>query len=210
MRNTVEPASAARRTIDTHVGPPDRVERGGRFVEDHETWVPEQCHRQPESLLHALREAADGVPGAVGQAHVVERTVDRGGGRRRAAIHRPEPRVKLQHLPRAQPRLVAEELGQVADLAPRRTIAERRAEDRRAAARRARQPEEQLHRCRLACAVGAEEAEDLARFHAQGQVDQGIGSAVALRQATGVDDRVARDHLRVLSLPASASVSPQT
>ena len=159
------------------IGAADRVERGGRFVEDHEVWVPEQRHRQAESLLHALRVAADGVLGAVGQAHVVERTVDRGGRRQRTAIHCAEPGVQLEDLPRAQPRLVAEELGQVADLAPRRTIAERRAEDCRVAAGRARKPEEQLHRRRLACPVRTEEAEDLARLDAQGQVDQGIGSS---------------------------------
>ena len=91
-----------------------------------------------------------------------------------------------------QPGLVAEQLGQVADLAPRRSIAERRPEHGPAATGRPGQPEQQLHGRGLARAVGPEETEDLARLDAQGQVDQRIGAAVALGQPVGVDDGATR------------------
>ena len=73
-----------------------------------------------------------------------------------------EPGVELEDLAGAEPGLVAEQLGQVADPPPRRAVAERRAEDRAAAAGRAGEAEQQLDRGRLAGAVRPEEAEDLA------------------------------------------------
>jgi hypothetical protein len=97
--------------------------------------------------------------------------------------------VQLDDLSGPQPRLISEQLGEVADVAPRASIAQRRAEDGPVTTRSPRQPEQQLHRGGLPGAVGAEETEDLTRLDAQGEVDQRISVAVALRETVGVDDR---------------------
>ncbi len=54
------------------VGPADRIQRRRRLVEDHERRAAEQRDRQPEPLLHALREATDGVIGPIEQADLVQ------------------------------------------------------------------------------------------------------------------------------------------
>ena len=79
----------------------------------------EQRDRQSEPLLHALREAADGIVRAVGQVDLGERRVDRGGAPTGAAAPPTDAqaRVQLEHLASPQPRLVAEQLRQVADAA---------------------------------------------------------------------------------------------
>ncbi len=98
-----------------------------------------------------------------------------------------EPRVELQHLAGGQPRLVAEQLGQVADATPRRAVAERPAEDRPVALGRPREAEQQLDRRRLAGAVRAEQAEHLAAVDAQVEGIEGDRRAVGLAEAADVD-----------------------
>ena len=48
---------------------PSGIQRAGRLVEDHELGPGHQRDRQPEALLHPLREAAHAIAGAFGQAH---------------------------------------------------------------------------------------------------------------------------------------------
>ena len=134
LRITVAPRSRAARTIAADVGPADRVERRGRFVEEDQLGLAEQRHAEPEPLLHALREAADrgrrrGRPGRPGRAPRRWRLAP---ARWR---HAGKLGVEAEDLAGAQPRLVAEQLGQVADPPPGGAIAERRAEDATGAAR---------------------------------------------------------------------------
>ena len=67
------------------------------------------------------------VIGTVGEPDQRERLVDR--ARTAHGGHARELGVQAEDLAGAQPRLVAEQLGQVADPFPRRAIAKRRAED---------------------------------------------------------------------------------
>ena len=60
------------------VGATDRVERRGRLVEQDQLRFAEQRDAQPESLLHALGEAADRVARAIREPDPVERLVDGG------------------------------------------------------------------------------------------------------------------------------------
>ncbi len=171
--------------IAAHVLAPDRVEGGRRLVEDHQRRVAQQRGRQPEALLHALREAAGPVVGAVGEADEGEDPLDL-----RAPVLPRQPgelRVEGQHLARGQPGLVAEQLGQIAHAASRLAVADRAAEDLARPCRRPREPEEELDRRGLAGAVGTEEAEHLARVDAEVEVVEGDGPAVDLAQAMGLD-----------------------
>ena len=66
---------------------------------------------RPEPLLHALGEAADPVAGAVGQADQGQALAPLAGRH----VDAGQPDVQVEHLGGGQPRLVAEQLGQVAD-----------------------------------------------------------------------------------------------
>ena len=113
-------AAIARRPDDgADVGPADRVERRRRLVEQDQLGLAQERHAEPEPLLHALREAADRVVGPVGQPDELEGVVD-GAAPRAAGGIRASSAWSAQHLAGAQPRLVAEELGQVPDPAPGR------------------------------------------------------------------------------------------
>ena len=165
LRKTVEPASrtrAGRWSGRRHAPTGSRAEVGSSRTTS--AGAPSSATASPRRCCMPFEKRADGVVGPVGQADVAQRRVDRRPAtpvRRRRP--RDEPGVQLEHLPGAQPGLVAEQLGQVAD--PRRVapIAERRPEHGARAAGRAGQAEQQLDRGRLARAVGPEEAEDLAR-----------------------------------------------
>ena len=165
---TVAPRSRAARTIVADLGTADRVERRRRLVEQDELRVAEQRDAEPESLLHALREAADRVVRAVREVRRARRRLGRGLATRAGRQAR-QLGVEVEDLAGPQPGLVAEELGEVADPPPDGAVAERRAEDRPGPRRRRGQPEQQLDGRRLARAVGPEEADELAA--ADGQVD---------------------------------------
>ena len=107
-----------------------------------------------------FEKPAVAVVGAVGEADDAEDALDL----RLAALRRQpgELRVEHQDLAGRQPRLVAEQLGQVADPPARLAVADRPAQHLAVARGRPREAEQQLHRGRLAGAVGPEEAEHLA------------------------------------------------
>ena len=170
-----------------------RITRSGRA---------EERDPQPETLLHPLREGSDDVLGAVGQADEAERRVDRSGPVR--ARQAGEVAVQRQHLPGPHPRLIAEQLGEVADPSPRRPVAERRAEDPAAAAARAGQAEQQLDDRRLARAVGAEQAEHLAALDGHRQAVEGAHASVLL----GEVDRLDRGSI-ALPLRRGRSLAPR-
>ena len=70
-------AAVAGRAHDRpHVGPTDRIERRRRLVEEDQVRVAEERDAEPEPLLHALRERADRVVGAVDQPDQGEGVVD--------------------------------------------------------------------------------------------------------------------------------------
>src|SRR5436190_79237 len=111
-----------------------------------------------ELVLRAARKTRDAYAHSVAAQQLVERPL----GDDLPAIDDRELAVEQQHLTRGEPRLIAEELGQVTDAAARGALADGLAEDLGAAGRRAREPEEQFHGGRLAGAVRPEETEDRA------------------------------------------------
>ena len=188
LRMTVAPRSRAARTIartsirptgsSADVGSSSRISSGS----------PSSATARPETLLHPLREAADRVVGAIGQTDMFERIADASAdGRRRDSG---EFGVEGEHLAGVEPRLVAEELGQVADPCPGRAIAERGAEHASGPRGRPGEPEQELDRGRLARAVRSEEADQLAATDAQVEpVERG-------RPAERLDDAVELDRGR--------------
>jgi hypothetical protein len=106
-----------------HVAAPDRVESGRGLVQDHQGGIAQQGGGKPEALLHALGEATGAVVGAGVEAGEREDAVDLGSpGARRHARQRG---VEREHLSGGQPGLIAEQLGQVADPAAGRPVAQR-------------------------------------------------------------------------------------
>ena len=142
-----------------HVDPAERIQRAGRFVQDHELGPGHQGDRQPEALLHALREAAHAVAGPVGQAHQGQAVALL----LRGHVDARQADVEDQHLGRAQPRLVPEELRQVADAGPGGRIGRRPPEEHHLARIGVDQAEEHLDHRGLAGAVRTEQPDDLAR-----------------------------------------------
>ena len=82
-----------------HVAAPDRVEGRRGLIEDHEVRGAQERDAQPEALLHALREGADDVLGAVGEADEAEPSRSRraspraAGGPARSAGPAPPGRI---------------------------------------------------------------------------------------------------------------------
>src|SRR5712691_12938509 len=145
-------AAVAQPTNDlAHVVPADRIERARRLVEDDEVGRAEERDAETEPLLHSLRERADAARSAVGEPDDRERVLDL--ALPRGPVEPRELAVQREHLARGEPRLITEQLGQVADAAECVAIADRRTEDLSVTRRRRREAEQQLHRRRLARAV---------------------------------------------------------
>src|SRR5439155_17741735 len=139
-----------------------------------------------DPLLHPLRERADAARRAIGEPDRREHVLDL------ACPPRPldarELAVQRKDLARAEPRLVAEELRQVPDPAPRLARPEGLAEDRAAASARLRETEQELDRGRLPGAVRAEEAVHLPRLHGHREArERDDAAAVAFRELARLD-----------------------
>ena len=171
VRKTVVPSSLQRAHLLPDRLAADRVEAGGRLVEEEHARLVDERHREVEAAPHAARVGADAAVRGVGEVDALEQLV---GAR---AL---PPRVGI-------PWSVACSRDQLArrssagrappPAAPRRSSAAPRAAsrdhvvagDRRAARRSAQQRGEHPHRRRLAGAVGPEEAVDLALGRPRGR-----------------------------------------
>ena len=161
----------------------ERVEPGGRLVEDEQVGPVLECDDQPHLLLVALRvllEAARRVEVEAGdEVGLVER-VD-------AAT---QVREVLDGLPACEPVEQGELAGQVADAPMDGHRVGRRldAEHARAPGGRAEQVQEETDGRGLPGAVRPEEAEDLALFHGEVHVDDAQVGSVELGELLGLDD----------------------
>ena len=170
-----------------HVVAADRVERGRGLVEDHERRVAHERRREPEPLLHALREAASAVAGAVGEPGEPEDALDlRPDGPWHGSPA--ELRVQRQHLVRGQPGLVAEQLGQVADPPPRLAVADAagRGPGRSPAVGRV-SPSRSLTAVVLPAPLGPRKPNTSPALDAEVEGVEADGPAVDLAQAVGLD-----------------------
>src|SRR5258708_26506450 len=170
-----------------YIATPDGVERRCGFVEEYQLGVAQQGGAQAEPLLHAFREGADSIVRAISQADRVERRPDL--VLPTLARQRGQLAVQGQYLASGQPALIAEQLGQVAEVTPGLQVSDRTAEQPPLPRARLQKPEQQLHGSRLARTVGTQEAEDLAprdRHRKPGQRDL---LAELLGQLDGLDRR---------------------
>jgi len=87
----------------------------------------EERDPEAEALLHPLREPSDQVVRSIGEADELEDVVEGLAALSPRQAH--QVGMQIQDLAGLEPRLVAEELGQVADLAAGREVAERRVEN---------------------------------------------------------------------------------
>ena len=188
--STVVPRSRASRMIARTSFRPTGIEGRGGLIEDHEVRGAEERDAQARGAAACPSRRCRRRPrrGRRGR---------RGRGPRRSRRASPRAaggpaRSAGQHLPGPHPRLIAEQLGEVADPSPRRQIAERRAEDPAAAAARAGQAEQQLDDRRLARAVRAEQAEDLAALDGHRQAVEGAHASVLLGEVDRLDRRAVR------------------
>ena len=147
----------------------DRVEPGGRLVEEEHARFVDQRRGEVEPALHAARVGADAAVGGGGQVDPLEQVVGAapalGGG---DAL---QGRLQADQLAAGHQRVERRFLQGDADRAPHRPrlLDHVVAGDRGAAAGRQQQRRQHPHRGRLAGAVGAEEAVDLALL--DGDVD---------------------------------------
>src|SRR5690606_7334088 len=171
------------------------------LVEHEEVGPPDQGARDEHALLLAAGQLRDGVVGAVGETHEVERL------RRARAPPAREPEAAAAEESRRDDlgrggrhaRRRAHTLGDVAEALPGQTRPERRAEQVDGAARERDDPDERADERRLARAVRAEERDDLAR------TDRQVDPAQDLAPAEGHVDVACCDELRCV---AHAQTSP--
>ena len=162
-----------------------RVEPGGRLIEEDELRFVEQRLGQPHPLKHALAVAAQRAIGRVEQVDACQQPID--AGVQRNAAQTIEPAVKPQQLGRGERVVKAKVFGKKADARAGRAIAERCAQHVPRAGRRLDQRQQHLDRRGLAGAVRAEEPEDLAGAHAQRQIGHRERRAELLAQRVGLD-----------------------
>ena len=173
---------------------PDRVERRGGLVENHEIGVPEQRDAKAETLLHPLGEGLNPGVAVVAEADRRQRPRDLRGPF--GASEPGEPAVEAEHLGAAEPALVAEELGQIPHpLRVWRSPAGRPSTHASPPVGPA-EAEEQLHRCGLAAAVRSEESEDLSTRHHHGEARERHGRPVMLGELEGPHRRPVRGRRR--------------
>ena len=98
-------------------------------------------------------------------------------------------RMQVQDLPRPEPRLVAEQLGQIADPLPHDPVPEGGAQHPPGAGARPGETEKQLDGRRLARAVRPEQAHQLAAPDGEIQAVERHRPAVTLDDALELDDR---------------------
>ena len=167
---------------------PTGIERRGRLVQEDELRDRRGGPRRgPGAAACPWRTCPPGRSARSARPTVSSAAIDlrrRAGSRQAGQVG-----VEAQDLAGAQPGLVAEELGQVADPATRLAVADRRPEDPAAARCGCGQAQEQLDRGRLASAVRAEEPEDLARLDPHRQPGQGDDPPELLGQLVGLDRR---------------------
>ena len=168
-----------------HQQPAQRIEPGGRLVQEDELRIVQQRLRQPHALEHALAVAAQRAIGGVQQVDARQQPID--AGVQRDAAQPIEPPVEPQQLGRGERVVKAEMLGKKADARADRAIAERRAQHVPRAGRRRDQRQQHLDRRGLAGAVRPEKAEDLAGAHLQRQIGHREGVAELLAQGVGLD-----------------------
>ena len=160
-----------------------RIETRCRFVEDHQVGPVLEGDDEANLLLvtpRVLLEAAAGIELEPLDEVADVRPVD-------PATQVPEV---VDGLPARQPVVQVEFAGQIADAAVDGDRVDRRldAEDLGPPRRRPDQVEQNPHRGRLAGAVRAQEAEDLARGDLEIELDDAAVLAVALGQSFGLDD----------------------
>ena len=130
--------------------------------------------------------AADAILGPVGEIDGVERLVDL-----RARVAAVERRDELEVLAAGEVGVEARRLDEARDAIQCAHAVDHRIPAEQPCAARARtdQPEQHAQRCRLAGAVGAEVAVDVARLDGQVDVVDGRDVAVGLDESARLDDR---------------------
>src|SRR6185436_6295721 len=186
----------------------ERIQARHRLVQEHDLGIVQQRLGQAHALQHPLRELAQRKAPLGADAEAIERLADAlpavGGGLAE------QPPVVVEQLLGGEVVVEVRVLGKVADAAPDRDVAERAAEDLGLAAGRKHQLHEQLERRRLAGAVRAQEAEDVAGGDVDGQaIERAIGARapeadqVVLAQLARADRR---GHLAFFSSSSIASL----
>src|SRR6266576_1649441 len=181
--------AARRKAADDlpNIVPPDRVEGRCRLIQEDKLRLAKQRGTQAEALLHALGERADAVVGPTGQSNRLQGCLYLVLPTR--ARQRRELAVQGEHLSCGQPGLIAKELWQVADPAPRAKVSDWPAEQGALSRRRLEEAEQELHRRRLARTVGAEKPEHLTPQHSHGKAGKRDGMAEAFGQLDCLDGR---------------------
>ncbi len=167
--------------------PSNRIDARGGLVEDQDLRLVQHRHRQRQPLPQAHGQRLGQGVEVRFQAEAGHQVLDA----LPRLLGRQVVQARMQHQVLADGHLAVqrESLRHVAELAPHLHAAglDRAAEQRRRALRRRQQAGEHLHGGRLAAAVGAEEAEDLAALDRQGDVVDRHEVPEAAGQALGVD-----------------------
>jgi hypothetical protein len=166
-----------------------RIDAGSWLVEDEDPRLVQAGGRQLQALALPEGEIARQ---AIGDRREIEALQGIGDARRQfRARHLIEPRMEIKIGADRQFLIEREALRHVADIEPRLPVLRRHRlpqQARRAAAGR-QQAGQHLHRRRLAAAVRAEEAEDLARLDAETDPVHGDEIAEPAGQLLGLDGR---------------------
>ena len=185
VRKTVLPSAQRSLIVDHAWRRAERVEAGGRLVEEEQVGVADEGEGEVEAAPLAAREQLDASALLAGQAHELDELADRAAARVVAPVHG-------QDLRHRQLGLGGGLLQDDADALAQRPLAVLGvvAEDAHLAGAACAVALEDLGRGGLARAVGSEEAEDLPGGDGEGDVAHRLHVAVGLAQAVDLDRRL--------------------
>ena len=172
-----------------HLDPRARIQARGRLVQDEQLRVVDQRVRQAQPLAHPARERLDVRVALVDEAHDLQQLPDHGAAPRRR--HVVAAREEVEVLPDPQVVVDAVEVGHVADPAAHLdgVLGDGDPAHQRLPGGRGEQGGQDAHGGRLARAVGADEAVDLARADEEVDAGQRQLVVVALGEAARLDHR---------------------
>src|SRR6202171_5850363 len=161
-----------------------RIEAGGRLVEEEDLRLVDERRRDAEALLLAARQLGNGRARLLGEVHLLQ---DR-HGIDRAVVERPEHVEQLEQAQAVEEgRGLQLDTNQVLNLV--RILADVDAGDDCPALFGSTQTFEDLHRGRLAGAVGTKQSEDLTLFHPERDAVNRHQAPVPLSQSVDDDSK---------------------
>jgi hypothetical protein len=152
-----------------HLDAANGIERRGRFIQNQELRIIDECLRQADPLQHSARKLGDIAPGSIAKVNGLEHLL--GALQELRVAHSVQCAIEPQQCGWGT-MVQSHVLSEKPDATAGRDMPERVSQQLPVARVGKHQPDGDVHGSGLACAVRAQEAENLSLLHAQGEAVQ--------------------------------------